>query len=280
MIVANTDTIRDHLVDLYIDQQFVTDKHGGLLVEIAGASFLADSSAIIGKPNRDYVERELAWYESMSRYVQDIPGQTPKVWEDVADRHGRINSNYGWCIWSEENGSQYANVVQTLAHDQQSRQAIMIYNRPSMHRDAKLDGMSDFMCTNAVQYLVRDGAVHAVVQMRSNDVVFGYRNDWAWQDHVLGLQRCGRAVGANVVDDQLVVHAGCAHGHNVVHRSGPGGELASELLLDHRPILGLDLVELTADGRSGQRADAGPDRCTGAGVSDRVADNGSRAGPQ
>jgi hypothetical protein len=25
----------------------------------------------------------------------------------------------------------------------------------------------------------------AVVQMRSNDVVFGYKNDYAWQHHVL-----------------------------------------------------------------------------------------------
>ena len=45
--------------------------------------------------------------------------------------------------------------------------------------------MSDFMCTNAVTYYVRDGKINAVVQMRSNDVVFGYKNDWAWQMHVL-----------------------------------------------------------------------------------------------
>ena len=61
----------------------------------------------------------------------------------------------------------------------------MIYTRPFMWYDYNLNGRSDFMCTNDVQYLIRDGAVHAVVQMRSNDAVFGYKNDRAWQQHVL-----------------------------------------------------------------------------------------------
>ena len=61
----------------------------------------------------------------------------------------------------------------------------MIYQRPTMHNDFNVDGMSDFICTNAVQYMVRDNSVHGVVQMRSNDVVFGYRNDYAWQKFVL-----------------------------------------------------------------------------------------------
>ena len=32
---------------------------------------------------------------------------------------------------------------------------------------------------------IRDDQLHAVVQMRSNDVIFGYRNDYAWQEYVL-----------------------------------------------------------------------------------------------
>jgi thymidylate synthase len=54
-----------------------------------------------------------------------------------------------------------------------------------MHTEYNLNGMSDFICTNAVQYLIRDNMLHAIVQMRSNDVVFGYRNDSAWQEYVL-----------------------------------------------------------------------------------------------
>ena len=65
-----------------------------------------------------------------------------------------------------------------------SRRAVMIYTRPTMWEDYKRDGMSDFMCTNTVQYMIRNEQLVAIVQMRSNDVVFGYRNDYAWQKHV------------------------------------------------------------------------------------------------
>ena len=59
------------------------------------------------------------------------------------------------------------------------------YTRPRMWLDYNFNGRSDFMCTNAVQYVIRKDKLHAVVQMRSNDAWAGYRNDWAWQDHVL-----------------------------------------------------------------------------------------------
>ena len=46
-------------------------------------------------------------------------------------------------------------------------------------------GKNDFICTNAVTYYIRNDELQAVVQMRSNDVVFGYKNDYAWQQTVL-----------------------------------------------------------------------------------------------
>ena len=63
----------------------------------------------------------------------------------------------------------------------------MIYTRPQMWVDYNKDGRSDFMCTNAVQYMIRGDLLHAVVQMRSNDVIFGYKNDYTWQKHVLDM---------------------------------------------------------------------------------------------
>ena len=153
-------------------------------IELTGLSFLADEPAIFGKPN-EYIERELKWYLSQSRYVDDIPGKTPRIWEEVSSRHGRINSNYGWCVFSDENGGQLHHVVESIADDRNTRQAIAIYTRPSMHADAVDDGMHDFMCTNTVTYQLRRGRVNAIVNMRSNDIVFGYKNDWAWQSWCL-----------------------------------------------------------------------------------------------
>lgn len=177
--------IRETLARKFSENEFVTDKSGVKTVEIAPVMFKADEALIFGKLNQDYIERELKWYLSQSRYVADIPGKTPLIWEAVADENGMINSNYGWAIFSEENGNQFANVVKHLIENPYTRRANMIYTRPSMHTDYNANGMSDFMCTNNVQYQIRDGKLNAVVHMRSNDAIFGYRNDWAWQDYVL-----------------------------------------------------------------------------------------------
>jgi thymidylate synthase len=177
--------IREQFQHLLKNEVFVTDKSGVKMLEMRSANFIADEPAIFGTPNQDYIQREIAWYESMSRNVNHIPGGAPAIWKQVADKDGMINSNYGWCIWSDENGNQYNKVLNELCEQPNSRRAVMIYTRPSMWEDYNSNGMSDFMCTNAVQYLIRWGRLHAVVQMRSNDVVFGYKNDWAWQKHVL-----------------------------------------------------------------------------------------------
>jgi thymidylate synthase len=177
--------IRTQLYNKLINNQFVTDKTGVKTVEIMNASFIADEDAIFGTLNHDYIERELQWYKSLSRNVNDIPGGPPEIWKRVATPDGYINSNYGWCIWSDANYNQYTNVLDELRSNPDSRRATMIYTRPTMHMDYKLNGMSDFMCTNTVQYLVRDNKLHSLVYMRSNDAVFGYKNDYAWQKHVV-----------------------------------------------------------------------------------------------
>ena len=61
----------------------------------------------------------------------------------------------------------------------------MIYTRPKIWYEWNERNKNDFICTNTVSYYIRSHAVHAVVQMRSNDVVFGYKNDYAWQMYVL-----------------------------------------------------------------------------------------------
>lgn len=188
MIVRNNiNMIREEFKWLLANEFYVEDKSGVKLLEIVNASFIADEPSIFGKPNHSYIEREIEWYKSMSLNVNDIPGETPVVWKQVATPDGRINSNYGWCIWSRENGEQYNNVLHELRQKPTSRRATMIYTRPSMWVDYSRDGMSDFMCTNVVQYVIRDQALHAIVQMRSNDVFYGYRNDYAWNEYVLKM---------------------------------------------------------------------------------------------
>jgi thymidylate synthase len=163
---------------------FTPDKSGVKTIEIINAAFIATDDHIFGKPNINYIERELEWYKSQSLFVDDIPGTTPKIWKDVASTDGMINSNYGNLIWSESNYDQWNHCLDALEEDPTTRRAIMIYTRPTMQTEYKRDGMSDFICTNTVQYLIRDNNLHTIVSMRSNDCIFGYNNDYAWQKYV------------------------------------------------------------------------------------------------
>jgi thymidylate synthase len=181
----NVDYIRQQIIDKYLDEDFVIDRTGAKTIEIIGATFLADEDYIIRKPSLEYIMRELQWYESQSLDVNDIPGETPQIWKDISSTEGKINSNYGWCIHSEENGNQFSHVLRELRNNPNSRRATMIYNRPSMHLDFNRDGMNDFMCTYANTFYIRDGKLHSHYLMRSNDAVFGYNNDVAWARSVL-----------------------------------------------------------------------------------------------
>jgi len=180
----NIKSIRDRLAALYKNREFVL-VNDSLTVEIIGASFKANADAIFGKPNEDYIRREIDWYESMSRNVYDIEGKVPKIWEMISSPKGEINSNYGSLIFSSRNYNQYGKVLNTLRKDPNSRRAVMIYTNPRMHEFFNRDGMTDFICTNSVQYVIRKNKLSAIVQMRSNDAWAGYRNDYAWQKYVL-----------------------------------------------------------------------------------------------
>ena len=172
----------------YVDSRglmLVIDKSGVKTIELFAACFEADEDYIFGLPNEDYIRRELEWYESQSLNVNDIPGGPPAIWKQVADPDGFINSNYGNLIFSYDNWDQYHNVLKELKYNnRESRRGQMIYTRPSIWYDYNKNGMSDFICTNTVGYLIRNDKLLTHVSMRSNDGWAGYRNDVSWQKHV------------------------------------------------------------------------------------------------
>lgn len=185
----NVSEIRQHFINELEQENFVETRNGKM-IELIGASFLADEDAIFGTVNWEYVNAEIEWYNSMSTNVNDLDeiyGKVPVAWKHSANRYGETNSNYGLLIFSQVYHDQYHNVLMELQRDQNSRRATMVYTRPSIWEEYNLNDKNDFICTNAVTYYIRDEKVHCVVQMRSNDVVYGYKNDRAWQQHVLNL---------------------------------------------------------------------------------------------
>ena len=180
--------IRKYFVDELKNERFTIDKTGQKTIEMLGASFIADEESIFGTPNQEYIQNEIDWYLSGSTNINDIYGDDrspPAAWQYAANKYGEINSNYGFLIFDDRFFRQYDNVVNELTENPDSRRACMVYNRPSIWVEYRENGKNDFICTNAVTYYIRDGKLQSVVQMRSNDVVYGYKNDYAWQQYVL-----------------------------------------------------------------------------------------------
>ena len=189
MIQENTNDIKGYFIGKLRIEDFVMDRSGQKTIELIGAAFFADKPAIFGEPNSSYIEIEKAWYESQSTNVNWIPEtynrNVPEAWKASANQFGEINSNYGHLIYSDKYHHQYGQVLDELLANPDGRRASMIYTRPSIWMEYDEDGKNDFICTNAVTYYIRDNCLQCVVQMRSNDVVFGYKNDYAWQLYVL-----------------------------------------------------------------------------------------------
>ena len=190
MYLPRVTDIRKFFIGELNDEAFTTDKTGQKTIELIGANFIADEPVIFGKVNQTYVDAEITWYENQSTNIHDIYGRgnqqpPPHAWQYAANEHGEINSNYGYLIYHPRFYQQYDQVLDELLNNPDSRRGTMIYTRPSIWKEYNDNDKNDFICTNAVSYYIRDNRLDCVVQMRSNDVVFGYKNDYAWQEFVL-----------------------------------------------------------------------------------------------
>lgn len=183
MIPEQVIDVRTQLASQFVSADFVADKSGCRVLEVAPCDFMANEPSVFGEVSADYVRREIAWYESMSLNVADIPGGAPEIWKRVADRDGYVNSNYGYAYWHPANFRQYKHVLEELRRNPDSRRACVIIQRPSMWLEHGLDGRSDFCCTWGHTYRIRDGKLDLIVVMRSNDAVYGYKNDRAFAEH-------------------------------------------------------------------------------------------------
>ena len=161
-------------------------------LEIVGASFEATEDTIFGTVNEDYVRREIDWYNSKSASIYDMEGPVPQIWKDIAGTNGFVLSNYG-----KLHDRSHSFIIEELRERPSSRRAISYYSNHYMYGDLGTLGSNDFICTNSVQYLIRDEKLQVVVNMRSNDAVYGYKNDLAWQRHI-----------ANRIADELNLELG------------------------------------------------------------------------
>ena len=160
--------------------------------------------------NREYIEKELQWYLKATRSVEDM--KDVKVWANIADSSGKINSNYGYRIFHEDNDNQYRKAIDALVKDPSTRQSTCIYTYPQIQTDWNADGMRDMICTFCTQHFIRDGKFIYVVNMRSNDAILGFRNDFAWHCYVCRKMIADlTASGIEINNAEICWNAGSMH---------------------------------------------------------------------
>ena len=173
----------------------------------------------IKKASRKYIENEKNWYMSLDRSIKNHPGiESNKIWQYCAskDEKREVNSQYGWIVFSPENGvngkCQYDCCIEHLLNDINTRQAGMIYTRPTIHKEYCENGKHDFICTTEVWVHIRNNRLIYSVNMRSNDFFTGFVNDWAWHYFVYHkLLNDLRENGINVEIGNIYWHASSFH---------------------------------------------------------------------
>lgn len=216
--MLNTEDIKNEFINLYKEGKFRIIRGNVKTIEIQDAHFEVDKPYIIREPNYDYAKREIEWYESQSLNVYDIKGKVPQMWINCASKLGYINSNYGWMIFSSDNYNQYEHCLNKLIEDPFTREACMIYNRPSMHIDFNKNGMHDFCCTYSVQVFLNEVnentySLKYIVYMRSNDAVFGFNNDALWHQYVQNklAQDLKEKLNKDIVLENIIWHTSSLH---------------------------------------------------------------------
>lgn len=218
-----TGDIKNEFIKLYNENNFRilgggNEKQQSKTLEIQNVQFEVDKPWIIREPNYKYASKEIDWYNSESLNVYDIKGGAPKMWVSCADALGYINSNYGWMIFSKDNYEQYKSCLNMLIKDPFTREACMIYNRPSMQVDYNKNGMHDFCCTYSTQCFlnyVNDEtySLKYIVYMRSNDAVFGFNNDALWHQYVQKrlVDDLYKNLNKKIILEPIIWHAGSLH---------------------------------------------------------------------
>lgn len=215
-----TEDIKQEFIKKYINNDFRiigNSTQQSTTIEIQNAHFIVDKPWILREPNYDYFNRELEWYDKKSLNINDIPGKIPSQWKLCATPDGYINSNYGWIIYSDENYNQFESCVNKLIADPYTREACMIYSRPSIQQEYNKNGMHDFICTYSVQCFINninnDNYLDYIVYMRSNDAIYGFCNDSLWHITVMNRlkERLSKELNENIKLGKLYWNAGSLH---------------------------------------------------------------------
>ncbi len=118
---------------------------------------------------------EFCWHISASNDVRSLEYYAPR-WQKFAAKDQTIRGScYGRRIFYPDasGNSRWEKLIDLLEHDPSSRRGVIDLCDSHVLSPDELD----VSCTSTLQMLAREGRLHLIVQMRSNDVVWGLPYD-------------------------------------------------------------------------------------------------------
>lgn len=183
MFTATADTYdelqRAVLGKLSADPDHVSRPRGMAVREVLSAHLeLKDPRARLSlspvrAANYSFATGEFLWYLRGAEDLASLTYYNPRMAE-FSDDGVTLNSAYGKRL---RGTTQWANVVDELLRDPDSRRAVMTILSPEDVARAVTVGTKDVPCTLSLQFFVRAGLLSLHVTMRSNDAVWGLCND-------------------------------------------------------------------------------------------------------
>lgn len=162
------------------EHAFSTARNQG--TEVAGISFRIDDPIDrtpyleARKANVVFQHAEALWYLAGSDDLDMIGYYAPSLKRFSADGRTLTGTAYGARMFAPDDGgaSQFDRVLRLLKDDPTTKRAVLLAMRPEELVDM---GNIDVACTLGLQFMLRDGALHASAYMRGNDALVGLLGD-------------------------------------------------------------------------------------------------------
>lgn len=181
LTTASSNEVQQKLCGAVMQHGHSADPRGMPTRELLGVGFVVRNPRhrLTTLPERRWsaslAVAELAWNVRGDSAVAPLAFYSSQ-WLDFAEPDGTIRGScYGAKIFrrDEQGRSQWENVRRLLAAEPTTRRAVMSFRDES---DVSAP-TSDLSCTNSLQFILRDGRLHAFVSMRSNDLIWGVPYD-------------------------------------------------------------------------------------------------------
>lgn len=158
--------------------QRTVNRKGQGLYEMRNVTLVLDPEAstyCLGRyPSQEYLEKELDFYASGSRQLEDAVKMS-KFWSKCSDDGKTINSNYGFLLFHDENKhgfTQFEHAINCLRNNPDSKKAVMtLYSKEHAYIS------NDNPCTLIINLYIQGDALNMQVIMRSNDLWYGLPYD-------------------------------------------------------------------------------------------------------